>query len=213
MKPRIALFCACLLATPAFAAPGVMLKDDELKATASAAAASLGRVAKGASVEILARRGRPGHQRRENRLGTHPGREIQRAGRRCRRRARPRPGRHQQAGSGKVVAVAGLRGLDEEELRQARFNPDELLLLDRYASNRSNAERHARDAGLRGVSPICPTPRASSGKTGRVRGATASEGRSDRPVLAGLGRGAGHGDTPGGSGPGRPPQGPRVSPP
>ncbi|MBP8902319.1 MAG: SH3 domain-containing protein, partial [Thiobacillaceae bacterium] len=57
MKPRIALFCACLLATPAFAAPGVMLKDDELKATASAAAASLGRVAKGASVEILARQG------------------------------------------------------------------------------------------------------------------------------------------------------------
>ncbi len=154
MKPRIALFCACLLATPAFAAPGVMLKDDELKATASAAAASLGRVAKGASVEILARQGGWTQVTSAGKTGWVRILAV--------KSSAPAAGAGDvlglvQAGTskrdpGKVVADAGLRGLNEEELRLARFNPDELLLLDRYASNRSDAERHARDAGLRPAS-------------------------------------------------------------
>jgi hypothetical protein len=154
MKPRIALFCVCLLATPAFAAPGVMIKDDELKATASTAAASVGRVAKGATVEILARQG--GWTRVSSGGKTGWVRIL------AVKSSAPAAGAGDvlglvQAGTskrdpGKVVAVAGLRGLNEEELRLARFNPDELLLLDRYASNRMDAERHARDAGLRPAS-------------------------------------------------------------
>jgi uncharacterized protein YgiM (DUF1202 family) len=154
MKPRIALFCACLLATPAFAAPGVMIKDDDLKAAASAAAASIGRVAKGATVEILARQGGWTQVTSAGKTGWVRILAV--------KSSAPAAGAGDvlglvQAGTskrdpGKVVAVAGLRGLNEEELRQARFNPSELLLLDRYASDRPDAERYAREVGLRPAS-------------------------------------------------------------
>jgi hypothetical protein len=69
-----------------------------------------------------------------------------------------------------VVAVAGLRGLNEEELKLARFNPGELLLLDRYASDRVDAERYAREVGLRPQSvAYLPNPKRQQqdGKPGQ----------------------------------------------
>jgi len=50
---------------------------------------------------------------------------------------------------GKVVAVAGTRGLDEAQLRLASYNAAEVELLHTYAMSRIAAEQFAQAAGLR----------------------------------------------------------------
>jgi hypothetical protein len=47
-----------------------------------------------------------------------------------------------------VTATIGIRGLDEEDLREARFDASQMKLLDHYAASAEDAEAHARDAGL-----------------------------------------------------------------
>ena len=149
MKPS--LFIVCLLATPALAAPGVMLKDEELRTAASATAASAGLMAKGTTVDVLGRQGgwtqiseggRKGwvrilSVRSETAAGTGGGLGgLVEAG-------------TKRSDSSRVVAVAGLRGLNEEELKSARFDANELMSLDRYQVDRDAAEQYARAVGLR----------------------------------------------------------------
>jgi hypothetical protein len=47
-----------------------------------------------------------------------------------------------------VTAVIGIRGLDEEDLRQARFDAAQVQLLEQYAATREQAEAAASDRGL-----------------------------------------------------------------
>ena len=47
-----------------------------------------------------------------------------------------------------VTSAMGVRGIGEEDLRQARFNADQLRLLDRYAVSKADAESSARASGL-----------------------------------------------------------------
>jgi hypothetical protein len=143
------ILCASIVA-PAWAATGTMIKNDALRQSASASAASVGKVSKGASVQILARQdgwtqirhaGRTGWVRIlsvKTIAGSAGGDAL---GLIEMGASRSDPSR--------VVAVAGLRGLNEEELRGARFNANELLRLDQYLSSRSDAEQFARSAGLR----------------------------------------------------------------
>jgi hypothetical protein len=50
-----------------------------------------------------------------------------------------------------VTSTIGIRGLDEEDLRQARFSPDQMRLLDGYAAGRDAAQSQARETGLEPV--------------------------------------------------------------
>lgn len=144
------IFLACLGVLPAWAAPGVMLKDEDLRAAPNATAASLGRLAKQTSVEIVSRQG-----------GWS---EVVAAGRRgwvrilSVRASAPSTGANfsalLQAGtrrsdSSRVVATAGLRGLDEAQLKAARYDARELVKLDGYRMDRAGAEQYARAVGLR----------------------------------------------------------------
>ncbi len=147
-----ALIAGAIFASPAWAASGTMIKDDELRQGAMASAASNGQVKKGATVEVLARKGGwtqvvsggvTGWVRilsvktsASNAGGTALG--LLQMG-----TARRDPSR--------VVAVAGVRGLNEEELRNTRYNATELTRMDQYISSRSDAEQFARSAGLRGI--------------------------------------------------------------
>ena len=145
------LFLACLVATPTLAAPGVMLKDEDLRAAAGATAASVGHLAKGTTVEVLGRQGgwtqvsegdRKGwvrilSLRSASAVGSSAGLGgLVEAG-------------TKRSDSSRVVAVAGLRGLSEEELKSARFDANELISLDRYRVDRAAAEQYARAVGLR----------------------------------------------------------------
>ena len=47
-----------------------------------------------------------------------------------------------------VTSTIGIRGLDEEDLKQARFNAGQMKLLDDYAASKQAAEERARAAGL-----------------------------------------------------------------
>jgi hypothetical protein len=48
----------------------------------------------------------------------------------------------------RTTATIGIRGLDEEDMRGARFDAAQVRLLDQYAASRQDAERAARDTGL-----------------------------------------------------------------
>jgi hypothetical protein len=47
-----------------------------------------------------------------------------------------------------VTATIGIRGLDEEDLKQAQFDGGQLQALDGFAASREQAEEHAGGAGL-----------------------------------------------------------------
>ncbi|MFZ2161609.1 MAG: SH3 domain-containing protein [Sideroxyarcus sp.] len=53
-----------------------------------------------------------------------------------------------RAGTGKVVATTGIRGLNEEELRAAQFNEQEVHLAESYAVKRYDAQKFARQGKL-----------------------------------------------------------------
>jgi len=54
-----------------------------------------------------------------------------------------------RAGSGNVVAATGVRGLDEEDLKGAKFNGQELNKLKSYAVSGKKARKFAGKAGLK----------------------------------------------------------------
>lgn len=54
-----------------------------------------------------------------------------------------------RAGTGKVVSTTGIRGLNEEELKTARFNADELKLAESFFTTRVEAEKFAKNGKLK----------------------------------------------------------------
>ncbi len=151
MKPfSLALLIGAMFAVPAWAASGTMIKDDALRQSASTNAASLGPVGKGASVEVLARQGGWTQIRHAGVTGWVRILSVRSSADSASGNAL---GLIEMGASrrdpSRVVAVAGVRGLNEEELRGARFNADELMRLDQYMSSRDDAEQFARSAGLR----------------------------------------------------------------
>ena len=53
-----------------------------------------------------------------------------------------------RAGTGKIVATTGIRGLDEVELQSAKYNETELSLLESYAISRAEAQKFAMQGKL-----------------------------------------------------------------
>lgn len=168
-KHWIAALLAGWLAAPAWAADGVMLRDDSLRSAASAGSAVVGKAAKGSPVDILARKGGWTQVRTAGRTGWVRLLSV---------RATAADGGKddlaavaaltQKRDSGKVVAVAGLRGLNEEELRSAQFDAAELRRLESYGVAGAEARKFAADGGLAAVAVNeLPAPqRETSGNSG-----------------------------------------------
>ena len=152
----------CVSAASALAAPGTVLRDEKIYSQPSSGSAVAGSAAKGASVNILDKQGgwlrvtagkttgwirilsvRAG----EGGLGgTGVGDVVGAA------TTRSDPSR--------VVAVAGLRGLNDEELKQAKFNAAELAQLDTWVVTVAQAKTFASQAGLVAVNvPALPEPK------------------------------------------------------
>ena len=53
-----------------------------------------------------------------------------------------------RAGTGKVVASTGIRGLNEEELKSAKFDEAEIKLAESYSSSHDEAQKFANEAKL-----------------------------------------------------------------
>ena len=142
---RVIVFLLGLGALPALAASGSLIKNETLKSSPSSNAASVASLSKGSTVEVLARQGGWTQIRAGSRTGW----------------VRILSVRTTSSGAGvgdlaaitaqrdrQVVAVAGLRGLNEEELKVAKFNANELLWLDRYQANQAAASSFARAGNL-----------------------------------------------------------------
>jgi Bacterial SH3 domain len=54
-----------------------------------------------------------------------------------------------RAGTGKVVATTGIRGLSEEELKTAQFNAEQLTLAESYSVNSAQAQQFAAQGKLK----------------------------------------------------------------
>jgi hypothetical protein len=147
-------------------AAGVMLREEVLRAAPNAAAESLAKLGKGATVRVL---GNDGGWTQVHIAGTTGWVRILSV--KSDLSATPDLGALAEVGKrpsdpGRVVAVAGVRGLDEEELKAARYDPEALHLLDTFASTRADAEAFARMAGLspREV-PYLPKPEIPASST------------------------------------------------
>jgi hypothetical protein len=162
--PAVALLLGAAAAS-AQAAPGTVLRDDKLYSQPSATASVTGSAAKGASVNILAKQG--GWLRVSAGKSTGWIRLLS---------VRAGAGGLGGAGLGdvvgaattksdpsRVVAVAGLRGLNDEDLKQAKFNADELARLDAWVVTATQARSFASQSGLAAVNvPALPKPAANA---------------------------------------------------
>ncbi len=144
------LLVLCVSAASAFAAPGTVLRNDKLYSQPNAASKAAGSVAKGASVNILSKQG--GWLRVTSGKSTGWIRLLS---------VRAGAGGLGGAGLGdvvgaattrsdpsRVVAVAGLRGLNDEDLKQAKFNADELARLNAWHETPAQARSFAAQGGL-----------------------------------------------------------------
>ena len=152
----------------ASSAPGTVLRAEKLYSEPASTSKVTASVAKGASVEILGRqagwlRVKAGSQSGWIRLlsvragsgglgGAGVGDVVGAA------TTRSDPTR--------VVAVAGLRGLDDEDLKQAKFNAEELARMEALSVSATQARTFAGQAGLAAVSvPDLPKPQAQQSST------------------------------------------------
>lgn len=167
MKPTLSfwLLLGAMLGVPSVqAAPGTLLRDEILRSQASATASVTARVSRGTTVDIVTRRGGWLQVRTPRAQGWV-------------RLLSVRAGQGGSGGAGlgdvvgvatrradpsRVVSVAGVRGLSEDQLRQARFDADELARLDNHAATLSQARNHASRSGLASVNvPSLPRPQAN----------------------------------------------------
>ena len=164
IKPLISAIALvlCTTAASALAASGTVLRNEKLYTQPRSSAPVATTVAKGASVNILAKQG--GWLRVSSGRSTGWIRLLS---------VRAGAGGLGGAGLGdvvgaattksdpsRVVAVAGLRGLNDEELKQAKFNADELARLDTWSATAAQARSFASQSGLTVVNvPSLPEPR------------------------------------------------------
>lgn len=159
--PAVALMLS-LASGVAWAAQGTVLRNDKLYSQRSATSAVAGSAVKGASVNILSKQGgwlkvSAGKTTGWIRLlsvrasagglgGTGAGDVFGAA--------------TTKSDPSRVVAVAGLRGLNDEDLKQAKFNGEELARLDTVVATPVQAKTFASQSGLVAVNvPSLPEPK------------------------------------------------------
>lgn len=149
----------------ASAATGTVLRNEKLYTQPSATASVAGSVARGANVTIVAKQG--GWLRVTSGKTTGWVRLLS---------VRAGAGGLGGAGLGdvvgaattrsdptRVVAVAGLRGLNDEQLKQAKFNADEMARLEGMGVTSAQAGSFAGQSGLAAVNvPGLPKPKPQS---------------------------------------------------
>lgn len=145
------LLLLTLLAQPGVAAtePGSTLKGDEIKAEPFRDAKAVGTLKVGDPVQIVKREG-AWLQISSPKKGWVKMLSIRRgaaaSGATLTGVAALASGR---AGTGKIVSTTGIRGLNEEELKNARFNEKEVKAVESYTVSKSEAEKFAAKGRLK----------------------------------------------------------------
>lgn len=146
--------------------PGTVTRQTELKAEPSVAAPTLSTLAANTQVTITERQGGwlrvvSGEQRGWVRLlhvSSQPTARTAGAREELEAAARIATGR---AGSGNIAVTTGIRGLDEQQLRDAKANEEELKKLEAFGVSAQDAQAHASRRGLeRRQIPYPPAPQS-----------------------------------------------------
>lgn len=143
--------CVLLGAQTAWAAEsGSMLKADELKAEPFRDAKTVKNLAAGEKVEIVSKEGgwlkaKAGKSSGWVRMLSVRKGDAKQVTSNASGLLALASGR---AATGKVVATTGIRGLNVEELKAARFNAEELQLAESYAVNKTDAQLFAAQGKL-----------------------------------------------------------------
>lgn len=152
---RIYGFMALALASSlALAAPGVALKDESMLSQPSSTSAAVGKMTKGMAVDITAKEG----GWLKIKAGTVEG-WVRLLSVRAGSGGTGSDGLSGVAGlagavtqksdPSRVVAVAGVRGLNEEDLKGAKYNAAEMAKLKEYAVTPAKAQEFAEKSGLK----------------------------------------------------------------
>ena len=148
----MAITATCLAAFSATAGEtGSALKADDIKAEPFRDAKTVGKLAAGAKVDIVKRDGawlqidspKKGYVKM---LSIRRGTVAPASGVKASGLAALASGR---AGTGNVVASTGVRGLNEEDLKAAKFDEKELKLAESYMATKNDAASFAAKANLK----------------------------------------------------------------
>ena len=145
------MICALLLSGALHAAKsGTALKADDLKAEPFRDAKTVAKLATGDKVDILKKDG--GWYQVKSAKGKGWVRMLSIRKGDARKGSSGASGvlalASGRAGTGKVVATTGIRGLNEEELKAAKFDEAELKRAESYASNKPEAAKFAASGKL-----------------------------------------------------------------
>jgi hypothetical protein len=146
---KIFTILSLLLALPAFAETGTALKADSLRAEPFSDAKTVGNISRDDKLEIMGKKGawlkvKSTKSSGWVRLLSVKRSEVSKPGSKTNVLALA-SGR---SGTGKVVSTTGVRGLNEEELKAAKFNEQEVSQLEGYAVTRDAAKQFAASGSL-----------------------------------------------------------------
>lgn len=149
MKSRWLLIPAMLAASMAWAGDsGSALKNDSLKAEPFSDAKSVGTLSRGDKLDILEKKGAWLKVKSAKSQGWVRLLSVKRSG-----NGNEAGGvlalASGRSGTGQVVSTTGVRGLNEEELRAAKFNEEDIKKLDANAVSADDAKNFASAGGLK----------------------------------------------------------------
>lgn len=147
---RFAAACVALTAVAAHGEQVTIERDTQLRAEPSLSAQGLATLKQGSRAELLDKRGVWVNVKSGNAAGWIFSFNVRYGERRAESAgdgfaAAGRMATRQQPS---VVSTIGIRGLTEEDLQKASFNPAELRVLDGYMISKEAAEQQARTRGL-----------------------------------------------------------------
>ncbi len=165
MKKALWVWLLTAWAGCAMATPGSLIKAEQARATPSARAKIVAQLASGTQVDVINRQGGWLQVQAQGKTGWVRLLSVRSAtGRAGGADLGGVVGLATQRSNKQVVAVAGLRGLSEEDLKGAHFDAAQLTTLDTYKTSRQQADSFAAKARLkaRSVAYLNPPPQKAA---------------------------------------------------
>jgi uncharacterized protein YgiM (DUF1202 family) len=166
-KRILLLLAALLLPALSLAETGVALKNDQVRAEPYSDARIAGSISRNQKVEILSRKGAWLNIKTPKTKGWVRLLSVKRgtasSGTSASDVLNLASGR---SGTGKVVATTGVRGLNEEDLKSAKFDESQVKTLESYTQSSAQGQKFASAAKLKAAKlEYLPAPAQSSSST------------------------------------------------
>lgn len=144
-------FTSLLIPIVGFAQTGTVLKADTLRAEPFSDAKTLSTVAKGDSVDIVTKKGAWLQIKTSKSLGWVRIFSVRQGASTSNQVKGVIDVANGRAGSGQVISTTGIRGLDAEELKQAKFNEEEMKKLESNMLSAENGQQFANAGDLKSI--------------------------------------------------------------